>query len=72
MIHWLTIFIIIPATPSNPTHPATLRLARTHQLAISWVKSPWKSQDFADEKSKKSGWSKHFFLHGEVSSCLIR
>ena len=28
MIHWLSINVIIPATPGNPTHPATLR--KTH------------------------------------------
>ena len=46
MIHWLTIFIIIPATPSNPTH--SLRLTPTlvvnvshhFSYAISWVHSP--------------------------------
>ena len=30
MIHWLSINVIIPATPGNPTHPATLR--KTHAV----------------------------------------
>ena len=35
MIHWLGINVIIPATPGNPTHPATLR--KTHARTSSWT-----------------------------------
>ena len=52
MIHWLTINFIIPATPSNPTHPATLRLARTHApenvLIISRISGHSRGRTMAD------------------------